>query len=309
MRVTEIELDIASGIDQILFSFRDPSRQQRFNVVSVSGLDADNITPRFYGGGQNPNTGLMQNFYNLALEKRDVAIKIQLNPDFSTGETPSYLRDILYRAISASRTGKLDILFKNEGVTVALLTGWIVKLESNLFDKDPYVTLTIKTEDPFLKAPNLTTIEDDDLDTELIGDGGLPTPNKYALNLTIDDAVSTAPHGFMLELTIDQVIGGITIGESDDEANVSLGLDVIFAFQVNDVLHFSSLQDDKQLYVARTWVDPEAGPITDIYQLGDTIVSGSIWPILFPGLNTISFSQGNKITLDSVSYYPTFWGI
>jgi len=36
---------------------------------------------------------------------------------------------------------------------------------------------------------------------------------------------------------------------------------------------------------------------------------GSVWPMLFPGENTFVLSSGASIDWDSITYYPTFWGV
>ena len=53
MRVTNVELQ-ADGSDYVkLLSFRDPRRLNSYNIVSIDGLDADAIVPRFYGVSRN----------------------------------------------------------------------------------------------------------------------------------------------------------------------------------------------------------------------------------------------------------------
>ncbi len=100
---SSVELHPANSSDVCVLSFRDPTHANPYNVKEIIGLDADEIVPRFYGGSGNSK------FYNLLLEKREIVIRVELNPKFGEFETFSDLRDKLYRLIASSRTGIIQI--------------------------------------------------------------------------------------------------------------------------------------------------------------------------------------------------------
>jgi hypothetical protein len=278
MKLTSVEIHSENSSDPAILSFRDPTADFPFNIKEITGLDADQIIPRFYG----PAT---TNFYEYSLEKRDIVFKIQLNPSFSKNETYSDLRDKLYRMISSTRTGKIKIQFMDDVYAVAAINGSISKFETSHFERVQEVQLTVNCDEPMLKAI-------DPVNVSLTG-----------LNFTrtiIEDTKSTAPHGFSFDINVTAVkTGVIAITDPDDPSwnfTITLGWGVV----ANDRIIFSTDSKDRQLYVLRG--------TTKIY-IGDYIGLGSVWPVIFPGINTFSFSNNANLTWRSISYYPTYWGV
>ncbi len=146
MKITSIEINPSGSSEVVRLSFRDPGSVNPFNVKSITGLDADSIMPRYYTGFGN------RNFYHLSLQGKDIVFRIGLNPQFDEYKTYSDLRDDLYRMISSSRTGKLDIHFKNDTDIIAGLSGLVSKFENSLFEKAQEVLLTVNCDEPMLKA-------------------------------------------------------------------------------------------------------------------------------------------------------------
>ena len=279
MRVTGVELHpVGSDVVQTL-SFRNPGRAFPYNVKEITGLDADAIVTKYYGSSGIGN----DLFYNLMIEKRDVVMRIGLNPDW-TDLSYSELRDALYKLISSSRTGLVDIWFTNEAGAVAILSGWVTKFESPQFVQSPEVIISFKTKDPMLKAPVPVTP---------------PVANLPSTNAHIPDPVSTAPHGFEFILTFTGAMASLVISDPRD-ASWSFTVTPAGGFLTGDVLHFSSDPNDKKLYIVRAE--------SAIY-LADKIASGSVWPIMFPGDNRFSLSTPGSVHWTSISYFPTFWGV
>lgn len=279
MKLTSVELHPAGSSDFAVLSFRDPSRSNPYNVRVIEGLGAEEITPRYYGG-----PGGSTKFHNLALGPRVVVVRIDLNPRFHLNETYSSLRDALYKHIASSRTGSLQIQFKNSVNVVAALTGFINKVEPDLFTKEQGVQLTINCSDSMLKAL---------VPTELV-----VGPLDPALTV-ITDAFSTAPHGFTFELAFTGVRPSLIITDPGDPT-WSFTVTPSGGFLVGDILHFSSEFNNKYLYIERG--------VSTIH-LADVISSDSVWPILFPGENNLSLSGAASLDWNAISYYPTYWGV
>ncbi len=276
MKVTSIEIHPSGSTEVVILSFRDPRRLNPFNVSSIVGLDADEIVPRFYGvSGVNK-------YYSLSLEKREPVFKIELNPSFD-GQTYSDLRDQLYRAISSSRSGLIDIKFKNGSEVVAILSGFVSKLENDLFAEHPSATMTISTVEPILKAPVRTSLDILTLD---------------AASTHILDEKSTMPHGFIFELGFLGAQASLVITPPDDAWSFSIT--PVGGFLLGDILHFSSELNNKYLYVRRSGVD---------IHLADVIGVNPIWPIMFPGDNVFEFSNPTNLVWESVAFYSTYWGV
>lgn len=279
MKLTSVELQPVNSLDFALLSFRDPNSLNPYNVKEIIGLDADEIIARYYG-----SSGTTTKFYNLSLEKRDVIIKILLNPRFDQGESYSSLRDDLYKLISSSRTGLIHIHLKNQDEIVAAISGFVTKLEAPHFEKEPNVQITIKCDDPMLKAMDPVEVVVDDLDPALT---------------VIQDTLSTAPHGFKFEMTFLDTVASFNL-EDPTNAIWSFVVTPVGGFLVDDVLYFSSEHDNKYLYIIRA-----AATI----HLADVISSGSVWPIIFPGDNSFSINNDTDMEWTSISYYPTYWGV
>jgi len=278
VKITGIDLYPSNSSNYISLGFQDLSRQNSYNVITIVGLDADEITPRFYG----PET---TRFYDLALSRRDIVLRIELNPKFSQNETFSDLRDTLYKFISSSRTGKIQLRFNNEAYSVAAVSGFVTKFEASHFEKNPEVQLTVKCDDPMLKA----------VDPVVVSVAGLNFTNA----IIVDDK-STAPHGFKFELGVTAAIGDvITITDPNDTSwhfTMSLGWGLL----AGDTIFFSTAYKDRQLYVVRG---------TTTYYIGDWVGVGSVWPLIFPGVNTFAFTNPTSLAWHNISYYPTYWGV
>ena len=273
MKVTSVVLYSSNSSLSAEFSFRDPTSQNPYQIKSISGLDADEIVSRFSGRGSDGG------YYNLTLPKRVMAINVALNP---TGvETYSGLRDNLYRAISASRTGAVTLGFKEGAVTNGEISGFVTKFESNLFSETPEVTLTITCDYPMLKSPGATHINLSGLDPSLT---------------TITDTHSTAPHGFVFTVLFMNIQPSFKI--RNDLSQWAFEIVPVGGFFSGDILTFSSEYNDKKLFVTR-------GPST--IHLADAVVANSIWPIIFPGENIFVCSSG--VEWESIVHHYTYWGV
>lgn len=278
MKLTSVELRPVNSSDVAVLSFRDPGRQNSYNVKAIVGLDADDIVPRYYGG-----SGAAK-FYELSMGKRTIVVRISLNPKSRENQTYSSLRDGIYKLIASSRTGQLQILFKRNNSIVAVISGFVTKLESPHFNKEQEVQITVSCDEPMLKAPNRTVISVSSLNTTLVN---------------LQDSVSTAPHGFIFDMKFLANTASLTMADPNDDS-WSFDVAPFGGFLLDDILHFSSEYNNKTLYLTRG--------VTDYY-LAETIVPGSIWPILFPGDNIYAFSTPENVEWTKLEYYATYWGV
>jgi hypothetical protein len=287
MKINSVELHPNNSSSYCALSFRDPTRQNPFSVKSITGLDAESITPKYYGMSKTSSSF----FYNLLSDKRNIVITIGLNPDFTQNETYSSLRDILYKIIASSRTGLVEIQFKNGTTVEAVISGWVTKFETAHFDKDPQVIITISTTEPMLMAPNPTIVD-------LTG-----RSTNYT---TIRDAESTAPHGFTFELKVVAVTSDSLKIEDTTDDSWSFEIVPPGGFVQDDYIHFSSERNGKTIY---KWHDMGVSGIVTTY-LADCVTLGSIWPILFPGDNYIAVTDHPlNYQWHLIQYNNTYWGI
>lgn len=286
MKLTSIELRSEDSLlrpsKACVLSFRDPKGDNPYIIMGIDGLAADQIIPHHYSGSGNSSL----KYYNLMLQKREVIIKVALNPSFELNKTYSDLRDELYKMISYSRTGLVYIKFKNENETTAITKGFITKLDASSSSNKPEVQITILCDDPMLQAPRKTVVDITGFDP-----GGT----------IINDTLSTAPHGFRFGMNFTGLVYNLTISDPTNPYwEFELATWQIGGFKDGDVLHFSSYPKDKYLYVARGG--------TNIH-IADSLTFNSVWPIIFPGENVFVFNPSPYLNWAFIEYTSTYWGI
>ena len=291
MKITRLLMSSENSTDVIEFSYKDPTASNPYNVKKVLGLDAPDIIPRYYGSSSAFVGDQSTPYYNLTLGSRQIVILAKLNPQFSTNQSYSDLRDELYRQIVSSRSGRVVMQFIDDSngspqVNVQS-TGVIQKIETDQFAQDQVVQLTINLDDPLLRAP-----------TPYV----LATGAFSSTSFNVSDEISTAPHGLTisLQITADMLDGEwCTLFDPNDPLTWFFSLSPGSHYRNNDIITISC-DFEKSVTLTRS------GVVTPI---ADTIVAGSIWPTMFPGVNSFGCLQASRTAINSFSYYPTYWGI
>ena len=289
MNVTSIELWSTSdtgGSTQMYaaLSLSQVSYTDNYFIKSVSGLDNAEITPRYYGSGNSILHGYQ--YYGMVPPPRVVSFLIKLNPQ--AGATVGQLRDDLQRMISASRRGTIEIRFKdNIGAHLASLFGLVTKFESSIFTSDSEVQITFTCSYPFLKGPTFV---------ELAGTSAVSTKDQPIIN----DFLSTAPHGFRMQLQFTAAVSSTTPFTIQGIYNTTIAPFVIrYSFQTGDNLYINSEEENKSVYVVRSGVTT---------YLADKLDANSIWPIMFPGQTLLGIST-TSFTWVSLKFKYLYWGI
>lgn len=283
MKLTSVEIHPSKSTDIAVLSFRDPGNRNPYNIKAITGLDLDAIVPKHYGS-QPASVSAQVNYYNLVQATRTIVMQIGLNPDYANNKSYSDLRDDLYRMIASSRKGYVQLQFLDGFEPICGIDGYIQKFETPLFTSSPDVQLTIYCPNGALQALDTTDLIVSELDPE---------------NFTITDDDSTAPHGFWASITCSDFVPSITISDPDDPL-WTFNVSPISGFLPGDELIFYSI-DEKQLYVNRSGVIP--------IQLADSLVPGSVWPIIFPGDNNFSCTHAESLTINYIRYIKRYWGI
>lgn len=280
MKLTHI--DLYSGEDEIgSFALRDSSLQNRYILRNATGLDADEIVSKYYGSGLVSKA----KFFNLSLRPRDIVLSIVLNPQYTFNESFSELRDELYRTIASSRTGLVTLYFKYAGTTAATISGHVTKFESSYFTGNPEVTITIRCDDPVFRAPNPVRIN---------VNATLTNPM-----VVVADSRSSAPHGFGIQVTFTAAASAFEIQDKATSPDWVFSVAPSGGFLVGDEFYMSN-ESTKQLYIQRG--------ATKI-NLMDKVAVGSVWPILFPGSNTLYYVRNTSILWHQLEFYPSHWGV
>lgn len=261
----------------VVLDMRDPTALNAYKVKKITGLDAEEIFSKFYRKGSDGET-----FNLLTMKSRQIVMTIGLNPNYALDQSYSSLRDGLYKIISSGRSGTVDIALKNGDEIVAIISGFVSKVNAPLFNKNQEIELTINCNPAVFRsyAPH---------NVSYVGLG--------FTDAVVTDTGSTAPHGYSFELEFTSSAADLTI---TDPTDTNWQFKVIYPFVDGDRLFFSSEENRKRLYLLSD------GATIDI--LG-SITSDSIWPIFFPGENHISLSNSSVLVWRAFSYYETYWGV
>lgn len=281
MRVSDIDF-ISGNVEIMSLSLKRPAAAAKYLAKAVVGLDASEIVPKFYAFGLQNSA----KFYDYTLPPREVVVRAVLNPNYENREQPSDLRDELYRTISSRRDSSLMMVFKNNAVSVAQLTGTIVKFEVPHFSVVPEVQMTIKCQDPILRAITYVWMDQDDL------------TSTHPFEIT--DAISTYPHGLVFEVVLLSAQPNFTLQDKETNPDWKFELAPPGGFLAGDILRVSSEFGNKTVTLERD------GVVTP--QI-DSFVFGSLWPVIFPGYNEFFSNYSGQIQWNSMSYRPAFWGV
>lgn len=271
-------IDLYSNDRQVLTLNVDrPDVRNPYKLKGISGLDIEEIIPQFYGQGTESET----KFYELTLQPREIVIRIGLNPNYSTDQSPGELRDRLLKAIASNRGGKLQVRLNYNDTPIAAIFGFVKRFEAPVSVVEPEVQMTLYCEDPLFKS--LYTSQ------QIVTDLSKTDP-------LIIDPVSTAPHGFKFRLTFTGSVNPFIIRNS---VTPDWQFRIDYAFLNGDQLYFSSENGDKYLYRIRSGIT--------LY-LMDKIQAGAVWPILFPGENQFNINTSG-FNWNEVYWYETHWGV
>ena len=281
MKITSVDLS-SDNANIFSFSLQEASPTDKYFVKTIIGLDADEIVSKFHAFSLQSK----YKYFNFVLPKRDIIMRIGLNPNYALNESPSDIRDELYRAIAASRLGVVDLLFNGGGSVQAKISGFITKFEVPYFSKEAELQITIKCIDPVFRGFSPVTLES----------GELGTSNPFY----IADSISTAPHGFAFNCTITGTIADFVIQDQASNPEWYFNVTPFGGFLNGDQLFFSSEYGNRYLYMIRSGVTTP---------LLDRIDPTSIWPTIFPGANEFHFTRMGSFTWGELTFYPTYWGI
>lgn len=281
MKITGVEL-AAGDTSAFTFQLTNVPQSDKYFVRAVVGLDADEIIHKFHTFGASSK----KKFFNFTLPDRTVILRIGLNPNYSVNETFSDIRDDLYRAISANRSGMVDLYLLSAGGIAAVISGFFTKFEVPHTSETPEVQITIYCDNPILRAINPMVLDD--------------TTLASSNPVNISDNLSTAPHGLVMEVAFTATTSQFTVQDVETDPEWVFEVTPSGGFLSGDILYLSSEYGNKKLYMDRS---------STITPLMDRITPNSIWPIIFPKSNGFHFPEIANFDWVNVTHYPAYWGV
>lgn len=283
MNFDTVDLLCSCSNEVVSMAFKEPSLEAPYTIKAIGGLDVDEIFTSYLGRGTGTNP-----LYSMGIGKREVVVRFAITPRYAIGETVQSLRDNIYRAVSANRTGAMTLQFKNNDLIVAYIKGFTTKIEAPQFTETPEIQLTLDcSKDPLLRSETVYSPSTLDFD------------NNLAM---VDDDVSTAPHGMGMSFRCDSPTPSFTITDESDAPwtfTVTPGtISGTTGFVFGDSLHISSEDRYHQLFLVR-------GSVTTHLAQGLSI--NSVWPYMYPGQTTFRYSS--QFVCTGWIYRHAFWGI
>ena len=269
-------------LDLPLYTIDQTSKYILKNAENLSAGDQSIILGDAYGA----STFLQ----HMAANPRDIILRIGLNPNYAIGETPGSLRTELYTYMSPvrSRAVRLNVVGDDE----ISITGYISKMESDVFSQSTDVYVTIKCSMPFFRTTRQIL-------TSPVGD----TINQ---SFTVD-AKGTAFTAFIFEIWPNQPIhGDITISADTTPEQLKL----------TNIAGLITQPSYDTIHVRTDVIDPHiirrinGSPFEDD---GDNLINyltyDSNFFVLPPGQSTITIDLPNPYTLNSLILVEYYWGV
>jgi|JI9StandDraft_1071089.scaffolds.fasta_scaffold00459_9 hypothetical protein len=290
MKFTNVDI-YSEGSLLLNFNVSDLNNTSPLVLTNIDGLDVDDVQSRFY----NTSFDGTKKYHDMVMTERDLVFYISLDPRFELGDDVSVLRDEFFKAISASRSSSIVIRFKDGDTVVAAIEGFVSKIDAPRFSKNMSVALHVTCDDPLFKS----------LDRVMYDVTTFTTVYKFS----VLDSTSTATHGFKMVLRLLEPAGKLIIKPDESPYEWEFHLYPLLVDGVNsgflgdDILTISGENNDRYVTIERSGV---------IYDIADTIVPGSTWPLILPSPNVNSFtieSDSHPYVWFELSYHNAHWGI
>lgn len=213
------------------------------------------------------------------LSRRQIVMKIGLNPNRSIGQTAGDLRNILYTLlVGLDGTGTSVLNLVNGTTVVAYVAVTVSKFEMAPWSKDPEVQITFETPGPYLTGSPQQLI----------------TPStKGAFTITNP---GTAESGFNFNVTLTASMSSFSLNRFGGPL-----IKLNYAFLSGDQLSISTTPGSRDVSIVR------GGVLTHIF---NALSNGSTWFGFRGGDNAMTISTTNfNWAVNPITFYPLYWGI
>lgn len=271
-------------------------------IRSVTGLSPADI--ELFIGDYSKDGGSYQ---GRSVQKRNVVMLMDLNPNPALGETVAGLRKILYKTF-------LDPLVDGDDLQIILhddiepdryLIGHTEKFETDLFTTETIAQISLICPDPFMRSLTETFLENET--------GWTIVPFEYE---------GTAETGFEVEIIVDTTTSVLNL------ANNAKIMNITYDFVVDDVVYVNTNRgnrDIRKASLASVTAKKAANPTWSIQEVWDQIIIDGDSTPLIARLSPMSrwlelHSQNNSMriygvttgdlpaVIKTLSYSNSYWG-
>lgn len=279
MNITGLNLIRLNNALPIEFPIIGATPTNKFILKAVDGLGPPEVDVSI----SDPTYGA-PGYQGRRPQRREIVMRVGLNPDWSINQNPADLRDILYTLLSPGVGDMIRILLMNDSSVAAVTEGYVKKIEMTAFAKDPEAQITIACKSAYLWAQDRTYVDLTGLSKNYpqIYNGG------------------TAPTGLHAEMTYT----------ADYEGEQSFKFSAIDFGGTKSVWFKETLKlGDKLIIDTRPGFYEVSRTRNDVKKnLLYALQGDSAWISLYPGANSLSITHGS-FDWDVFFFTENFWGI
>lgn len=273
MRFSKVGLSYGPA-DSFVFPLDDGTFTAPFVVRSIDGLDPPGKTVSI--GSSLYEGGYLQGSRPI---NREIVILIGMQPNYSIGETPGDLRDMLYSVLTPKLNVPVSFSLLDDASTVLVTTyGEISKFDSPLFDKDPIAQITMPCTSAFFTKPLYAH----------------PSPGTLLKNPITITNTGNAPTGFDLSITLTAAMSSFSLTNGNGTGKILL----TNPFTIGDVIRIVTIAGSRNVTLTRAGVTTSLLP---------KLSMDSDYLQLHGGVNTLTPSSTN-FDITALSFYPRYWG-
>lgn len=272
---------------------------EKFIVKNIDGLGPVPTTS-LYSGYVDRDGGFYAGGY---AAPREIALTIGFKPGYAAGESVSSLRRELYKYLP--REGPVEIRIVGDRLPPVKAVGYVTKLESAIFSKDPDLVATIVCPDPYLSALTATSLVLSTANGNLTLLGTSTAPTGYRITANYEGEV---PTGFKFQTKDVAAQSGTWLWKLVYTSNTSIGLNNIsYTMPTNSYFRLDSNRGAKTIETydpaSTLWVPMNTG-----------ISPTSTWPLINPGQNQFDYVETNNAAAyknlpDTMSWVAKYLGL
>lgn len=287
MRLLKIKLQTANYslsayADVLQFPITDILPSDPYILRGVDGLSSSevdvSIANTLYQGGI---------YQGRRPQNKEVVLLVSLNPNYYNNQTPSDMRTYFYGLLTTPDPIKLCAVVEQDEEELSLqIDGYLKKLESTTFDKQPAVQITLACVSPYLIHPYPITQT-------------YPGPTAAFTN------IGNAPTGFKLAIFMNQYVSDLTFKTFDYSMTDISWMKINKAFNPDDIIYIDTVPGRREVYLQRG-LEPPANLFKDV-------ALNSEWLMLTQPLQQFYITANNdtgppECTCE-MTYAPKYWGV
>ena len=248
-------------------------------IRKVTGLNPPDID--LFLGDYSRDGGTYQ---GRRVGRRNVVMTIDLNPNPALGQTVSGLRELLYKTFvdPLVDADHIELVLRSIDGRVRYLYGYTEKFETEIFDSESMVQISVICPDPYIR---------DLSETVLTNENGTWTTVPFTYE-------GTAEAGFLAEIHVASSTNVVVV-ENNGRTMV-----LEHDFEGGDVIHLNTNRGERNVTYTRSGED---------YPLIAKLTSASRWLELHSQANTMrvyaTAHNDGVAGVKTLSYRPSYWGV